>query len=663
MSRATTPPTHRPAFAAAAACLLAFGAAVRLAAAADKPLPRPGIAGCDVARPTGDYALLILRLTIPADPKSTDASRRETRTWTCVGGLRDGRMRVDDGVGLREPGGWLQAAGGKLTGAFRRVDLGAEVTIDAAIADGALSGTATVGDRSATVAGNVLSEDDLRRRNAVPEDKAWPAAQGPLAGGCAAQPTGAPTIDDLADLRMVWRCEESDVGRGMGNITRFMHTWASASTRRTGSGCASPIVAEAKVFFKYFVPTPRPADTPEAVIPEYALVKVTESSARQTMLDEAKKAGFKGDTLPTYAAEKMFQCADDVVLCIDAATGKTLWKAVVKGRGVNSQHHKAGPFDMSPAYADGRVFSLGMSGWLYAFDAATGEPLWEIQAERDFSNALLAVANVVIAPAARQWGAYDAATGKLLWTAGGGRAMSTLSAWSHDGKDHLLGIMGPAHAPAGIACLDADTGRELWRLPVNVITGGRGLGPGGISIFGDTLLVYQNNGTAKKGDPIVPLIAAYRLTPANPEPLWELVGGNLMEHGIYGPVHGESVPVVVRGKYVFTADLRVVDLATGKVVDQAEGENLLRPMNGGYMQAVEDIVLVRRDGTHGNMECGFYKIDDQGRVRPLNPDAAWVPPVGGTTTSYHHPIFYPMVDGRVFFRQENGVYCWDLRKP
>ena len=455
----------------------------------------------------------------------------------------------------------------------------------------------------------------------------------------------------------------------MGNISRFMHTWGSASRLRTGSGCSSPLVADGKVYFRYFVPSPRPADAPERPIESYNL---TEAAAHKKMLAEAEKYGFKGDKLPTYAAEKMYQCADDVMLCMDAATGKTLWKAVVKGRGFNSQHHKAGPFDMSPAIANGRVFSLGMSGWLYAFDAATGKPLWEVQSARDYSNALLAVGDVVVAPAGREWGGYDAATGKLLWSAGGGRAVSTLSAWTPDTpsasgqvKHYVVGVLGPNHARTGISCLEADTGKLVCACRSRCSVAGAGLGPGGITVFGDRLLVNQNNGTGVKGDPIKPVIAAYRLTLTKAEPLWQLGPDEDVERvralrggsAVMGPVHQECVPVVVHGKYVFTADLRVADLATGKVLAKTEG---VAPMNGGFMQAIEDIVLVRRDGTHGNMECGFYKIGPDGSVRSLT-KTAWVPPVGGTTTSYHHPLFYAMADGRIFFRQENGVYCWDVR--
>jgi len=636
------------------------------------PQPREGIADSEVSRPSGDYALAILRLSIAGDPENADRNLRETRYWNYVGGLRDGRMRVDDGVGLRELGGWLEVKGNTLKGSFRRVDLNAIVNIDATIGEqGKITGSATVGDRKATVDGEYCKEDELAKRNAVDAKLSWPRSQGPHMGGCAAEPTGVETIESIDGLRMVWRCEETDVGRGMGNISRFMVTkWEDASQRRTGSGCASALVANGKIYFKYFVPSLGPAGSEDLPIKEYVFpatppatgwVGATPKLAFKRLLQQAKEAGYEGDDLPSYAVEKTFATADDIMLCMDAATGKTLWKAVVKDRAVNTQHHKVGPFDLSPAYANGRVFGLSTSGWLYAFDAETGKPLWETKVGYDHSNALLAVGDLLIAPAGNEWGGYDAATGKLLWKTGGGRAMSTLSAWSHEGTDYLLGIMGPNHDPKGLGCLEAATGERVWTLPVNVITSGRGLGPGGITVFKDYLLVYQDNGSGKKDDPIKPALAAYKLTPSSAEPLWQ-VGDKepgQSDTNKTGSVHGESVPVVVRGKFVFTPDLRVVDLTTGKVLDQSSGP---RPLNGGYMQAIEDIVLVRQDGTHGeHAQFGFYKVAEDGSVRSFT-ETDWKPPIGGATSSYHHPIFYPAADGRVFLRQENGIYCWDLRK-
>lgn len=120
-----------------------------------------------------------------------------------------------------------------------------------------------------------------------------------------------------------------------------------------------------------------------------------------------------------------------------------------------------------------------------------------------------------------------------------------------------------------------------------------------------------------------------------------------------------SIPVVVNERYVFLGDLKVLALETGKVVAQGEG---VRPGNGGYLQAMGDLAMVRRDGTHGDIQFTFYRVADDGGVTNLNPEEQWRPTGPGTTT-YHHPLMYPLIDGRIFIRQANGVFCWDVRKP
>ena len=116
-------------------------------------------------------------------------------------------MRVDDGVGLREPGGWLEVKGNTIKGSFHRVDLNASVKVDATIGErGKITGSAAIGDSEATIDGEFYTEEDLAKRNAVDSDLSWPRSQGPHMGGCAAEPTGVETIDSIDGLRMVWRC-------------------------------------------------------------------------------------------------------------------------------------------------------------------------------------------------------------------------------------------------------------------------------------------------------------------------------------------------------------------------------------------------------------------------------------------------------------------------
>jgi hypothetical protein len=142
---------------------------------------------------------------------------------------------------------------------------------------------------------------------------------------------------------------------------------------------------------------------------------------------------------------------------------------------------------------------------------------------------------------------------------------------------------------------------------------------------------------------------AYRLTPAKAEKLWEVASGT----------HYASVPVVVCGKYVVNGFIQIIDLATGKVLSESASKAF--PGNGGYVQAMEDLVLVRLDGSHCRLEIASYRIGPDGSI--IAQDAKeWGPSVGSSTTSYHHPIMYPLVDGRIYLRQYDGIYCWDLRK-
>lgn len=75
---------------------------------------------------------------------------------------------------------------------------------------------------------------------------------------------------------------------------------------------------------------------------------------------------------------------------------------------------------------------------------------------------------------------------------------------------------------------------------------------------------------------------------------------------------------------------------------------------------MNDLVFARRDGTHGAMLLGIYKIGPENQIKNIAPQG-WTPPVGGSTTSYHHPIYFSMADGRIFCRQDDGIYCWDFR--
>jgi RNA polymerase sigma factor (sigma-70 family) len=625
--------------AAGLAAALAVGGAIGVASMRSTAPPkrpavvRPGIEKCEVAIPAGDYAQIRLEFDTPVP-------------WSCLTAARDGRIRMDNLIGVRDPGGWLELKGDTLSGAFRRfVDRDppehrmVEFTVEAAVKDGRIAGTVKALGKSGAVTGTLTPEASLAKTNAVATDKSWDSCLGSAGAGCAAQPAGAKRVSSLAEARAVWRSEDP-VPQGLSPLTRFMHTWADASVIRTSGGSGSPVLGDGKVFFYYRLPRPSAIGAKKGQPVDYDV--------------KAKKAGLS--QAPTYVLEKAYAEAEEVVVALDAATGKTLWRAVI-GIGVqNIQNHKERSSDRTPAYADGRLFVIGRAGFVYAFAAAAGRPLWQAPCDGAYENidgnihtpgtgafALAVADGVVVAPVGGAWTGLDAETGRRLWTQAGGAFHWGASRWVHQGKPYVLAVSrtsaGSIIPACHLVCIDPKTGTDLWTLPYTPI----GINQAGVSVYGDYLLTYQF--------PMKPKAVAYRLTPAKAEPLWEIADAG----------HPLCVPVVASGAYACVTSatqLRTVELATGKVAGILS--NCAVPGDGGHMQAVDDLVLVRPDGSHGGLSVAAYRVGADGTLTDLG---SWTPPVGGQTTGYGHPFMFPLVDGRMVLRQYDGIYCWDLRKP
>lgn len=138
-----------------------------------------------------------------------------------------------------------------------------------------------------------------------------------------------------------------------------------------------------------------------------------------------------GYATPLLIGERLYlyvrQAEDEVLLALDPATGETIWRSAYPAPyQMNPATNPHGPGPKStPAYADGRLFTLGMSGIVSAFDADDGELLWQVPGgavEPLYHTAMSPVVEgdlVIFHVGGHDAGAltaFDTATGDVRWS-------------------------------------------------------------------------------------------------------------------------------------------------------------------------------------------------------------------------------------------------------
>ena len=165
--------------------------------------------------------------------------------------------------------------------------------------------------------------------------------------------------------------------------------------------------------------------------------------------------------------------AREVVRAFDLATGKRLWQDAYDAPyqlNPAAQLHGPGP-KSTPAISGGRVFTLGISGVLSAFDLGTGKVLWRTPASRALplygtaTSPIVDQGRVIAFVGGHDKGAFtafDAATGAVRWR------------WTGDGPGYASPVVAELGAVrqlvtqsqnrlVGIAAAD---GALLWQVPL-----------------------------------------------------------------------------------------------------------------------------------------------------------------------------------------------------
>ena len=277
---------------------------------------------------------------------------------------------------------------------------------------------------------------------------------------------------------------------------------------------------------------------------------------------------------------------DEVLAALDAATGKQIWIAqypapytLVRAAAA----HGMGPKG-TPVFADGRLFTFGISGILSAFDAASGKLLWQKPAPAagpTFSTSqspLFDRGSLIAHVGGDKVGAltaFDPATGDAKWK------------WEGDGPGYGSPIVAEIGGTRQIITLTfqnlvgvaADTGQLLWkrafrsRSDVNALTP---LVSGSMVIVsgGDAGVLAVN--VSKKGTEWVAEDAWH-----SDETFFQLSNLTIVRDALFG-LSAEGM-----GRYV------IIDLKTGKLVWSGEPR---AAANAAFQKAGDLLIVLEADG-------------------------------------------------------------------
>jgi outer membrane protein assembly factor BamB len=184
----------------------------------------------------------------------------------------------------------------------------------------------------------------------------------------------------------------------------------------------------------------------------------------------------EGYATPILVGNRVYQFSrqgeNEVMRAIDAASGKVAWErsyAAPFEMTSGTRRHGPGP-KSTPTFAGGRLFSLGMTGRVTAFDATSGKELWQKPGgavQPMFHTAMSPLVDggsMILHVGGHNDGAltaFDPATGAVKWTwAGDGPAYGSPIIAELGGVRQVI-VFSQKH----LVGVDAANGQLLWSAP------------------------------------------------------------------------------------------------------------------------------------------------------------------------------------------------------
>jgi outer membrane protein assembly factor BamB len=330
--------------------------------------------------------------------------------------------------------------------------------------------------------------------------------------------------------------------------------------------------------------------------------------------------------------------AKESVICLDASTGKEIWRYTYQGPASESY---PGP-RATPALFDGRVYTVGAAGTFLCLPAKPDgkpEPLWRHQLPGEFGanvpgwgiacSPLVAGSLVIVQPGGSKGSvaAFDRITGKLVWA-----ALDDPNGYSSPVAATIAGVRQivcvTARAAAGVR---ADDGTKLWYYPWPTGYDGNIATPivAGDYVFissgychGCALLHIQSADGQMKAVPVY--VKANKL---------------MRNH------HNTSV---FKDGYIYGIDesgpLRCIDVRTGEMKWESKDR-----MKGCPILADGRLIILTEHGTVNIVEATPKEYKRTAQVKDLlHGESCWVLPA--------------LDDGRLYFRDASQIVCIDLKR-
>jgi outer membrane protein assembly factor BamB len=493
----------------------------------------------------------------------------------------------------------------------------------------------------------------------------WPSLAGPY-GTFLPVRTNVSLVEDLSQATIAWVSENADLGIGKQG-TPFHKSFQSGErvsnylgpdAGRHPGNWAGVIAAEGKVFAASFRPTG-----------PYFECDFPDGTPARVRVD-----------------------AEDILVAMDFHTGHTLWLAAEPG-GILTGGGKRQGLQVAPVFSDGKVFAMGSTGRLFAYDANSGKKLWQTDigevhrrqtetrdqiladlSRRNFSypsspgwhTSLTVAKDTLIVPTFSKGTlrGLDVASGRIRWEAEGvGSHLATPSIWRHDDRDYIL----TANTSGEMRLLDPRDGSELWKVD--------GIGGSYFTLSPSPTHVLVNvnpkSGKGPDGERIHGFFGCYRITPEAATLAWQMP---------FEPQNGIACWMDTEARYRYTmcdglaylytdgsgrevpGRFLVVRQDTGEIVAEHGNEGEQADKIGGLWYLMGNKVITRWDAAHGPRHGGrhpwkLWEISE-GTISRLPGQLD----MNEFTNGYEVNMEHPVVAGFLLERNEEGrVVCYDLR--